>query len=116
MLFVCNHLSHNEKLVRANCEVCGGARLKISSRKRYLITAGLYMTLFGLFSYLYLAGHNLNLYVGLLSGALLIASVIACVWFVLWPAPAAKPPINAGRAATTIGWIPERLRFILLKG
>lgn|GEM_PF-1295218 len=83
MLSVCNHLSHNEKLVRANCEVCGGARLKIFTRKRYLITAGVYMALSGLFLYIYLAGHHLNLYVGLLSGALLIASVIACVWFVL---------------------------------
>jgi len=42
-----------------------------------------YLALSGLFLYVYLAGHHLNLYLGLLSGMLLIASVIACMWFVL---------------------------------
>jgi len=83
MLSICNRLSHNKKLVRASCGVCGSARLKIFSRKRYLITAGVYLALSGLFLYVYLAGHHLNLYLGLLSGMLLIASVIACMWFVL---------------------------------
>jgi len=66
MLSVCNHLSANEKLVRTECEVSGSARLKIFTRKRYLVTAGLYMALSGLFSYMYLAVYNLNLYIGLL--------------------------------------------------
>ena len=83
MLSICNRLSHNKKLVRTECEVCGSARLKIFTRKRYLVTAGLYMPLSGLFSYLYLAVHSLNVYAGLLPGALLMASVIACMWFVL---------------------------------
>lgn len=76
-------MSDIKKLVRTECEVCGSAGLKIFTRKRYLINAGMYMALSESLFCIYLTNSNLNLYLALSLSVLLIVSVIACVWFVL---------------------------------